>query len=129
MTATLCLGPLLFNWPAEQRRDFYFRIADEAPVDVVYFGEVVCGKRTPLFDAYFDRVLERLRAAGIPSRPYFAPIHMQPYFQERFDYHPGDFPVVGGLGRRSLALPFSGVMTEAQVELVCERLKAVLAEI
>ncbi|MCH8183272.1 MAG: U32 family peptidase [Proteobacteria bacterium] len=64
MTATLCLGPLLFNWPAEQRRDFYFRIADEAPVDVVYFGEVVCGKRTPLFDAYFKSVVERLRAAG-----------------------------------------------------------------
>lgn len=64
MTATLCLGPLLFNWPAEQRRDFYFRIADEAPVDVVYFGEVVCAKRVPLFDAYFDRVVERLRAAG-----------------------------------------------------------------
>lgn len=64
MTATLCLGPLLFNWPAEQRRDFYFRIADEAPVDVVYFGEVVCAKRTPLFDAYFDSVVERLRTAG-----------------------------------------------------------------
>lgn len=64
MTATLCLGPLLFNWPAEQRRDFYFRIADEAPVDVVYLGEVVCSKRTPLFDAYFDSVAERLRTAG-----------------------------------------------------------------
>lgn len=64
MTATLCLGPLLFNWPAEQRRDFYFRIADEAPVDVVYFGEVVCSKRTAHFDAYFDSVVERLRRAG-----------------------------------------------------------------
>lgn len=64
MTATLCLGPLLFNWPAEQRRDFYFRIADEAPIDVVYFGEVVCAKRVPLFEAYFDQVVERLRAAG-----------------------------------------------------------------
>ena len=37
-------------------------IADEAPVDLVYLGEVVCGKRAPLFDAYFDRVVERLRA-------------------------------------------------------------------
>ncbi len=36
--ASLTLGPVLFNWPAETWRDFYFRIADEAPVDIVYLG-------------------------------------------------------------------------------------------
>ena len=29
----LTLGPVLFNWEPERWRDFYFRIADEAPVD------------------------------------------------------------------------------------------------
>ena len=28
----LTLGPLFFHWPAERLRNFYFRIADEAPV-------------------------------------------------------------------------------------------------
>jgi len=28
----LTLGPVLFNWQPERWRDFYFRIADEAPV-------------------------------------------------------------------------------------------------
>ncbi len=42
MTATLSLGPVLFNWDAEDKRDFYFRIADEALLDAVYVGEVVC---------------------------------------------------------------------------------------
>ncbi|MFQ5783865.1 MAG: U32 family peptidase [Alphaproteobacteria bacterium] len=60
----LTLGPLLFNWPATKRRDFYFGIADEAPVDVVYLGEVVCSKRTPLFEAYLSEVAERLVRAG-----------------------------------------------------------------
>ena len=39
--SALTLGPLLFNWKLERRRDFYFRVADEAPVDCVYLGEVV----------------------------------------------------------------------------------------
>ncbi len=41
---------------------------------------------------------------------------------ERFGYRPGDFPVTEDLGARSLALPFSGVMTEEQVTLVCDAL-------
>jgi collagenase-like PrtC family protease len=45
-------------------RDFYFRIADEAPVDVVYLGEVVCPKRAPFFEPYLPEVAERLAAAG-----------------------------------------------------------------
>ena len=47
--SALTLGPLLYNWKPEVRRDFYFRIADEAPVDCVYLGEVVCAKREPFF--------------------------------------------------------------------------------
>ena len=31
----LTLGPVLFNWAPEKWRDFYLRIADEAPVDSV----------------------------------------------------------------------------------------------
>ncbi len=60
----LTLGPLLFNWSPEKFRDFYFRIADEAPVDSVYIGEVVCSKRAPFFDPVIPDVVERLAAAG-----------------------------------------------------------------
>ncbi len=62
--SALTLGPILFNWKREQRRDFYFRIADEAPVDCVYLGEVVCSKREPFFIADLPEIVERLRAAG-----------------------------------------------------------------
>jgi collagenase-like PrtC family protease len=60
----LTLGPLLFNWPAERRRDFYARIADEAPIDVVYLGEVVCSKRAPFVDPLLPEIAERLERAG-----------------------------------------------------------------
>ncbi len=74
-------------------------------------------------------VMAGLEARGVPSRPYFNPIHLQPYFAERFGYRPGAFRVAEELGQRSLALPFSSVMGEAQVEWVCQALGDVLREI
>ena len=62
--SALTLGPILFNWKPEKRRDFYFRIADEAPIDCVYLGEVVCSKREPFFVDDLPAIAERLRAAG-----------------------------------------------------------------
>lgn len=62
--AEITLGPVLFNWQPERWRDFYFRIADEAPVETVYLGEVVCSKRAPLTEAYLQDIAERLKAAG-----------------------------------------------------------------
>lgn len=63
-STTLTLGPVLFNWSAESWRDFYFRIADEAPVDHVCIGEVVCSKRQPFFADVLPNVIERLERAG-----------------------------------------------------------------
>lgn len=60
----LTLGPLLFHWPRAKRRDFYFRMADEAPVDCVHLGEVVCSKREPFAAPDIEEIAERLRAAG-----------------------------------------------------------------
>lgn len=60
----LTLGPVFFHWPAERLADFYCRIADEAPVDRVHVGEVVCGKRMPFSDPVWPDVIERLERGG-----------------------------------------------------------------
>lgn len=73
-----------------------------------------------------DDVMTELAEEGIPSRPYFMPIHLQPFMVEQFGYQEGDFPVTEDLGRRGLALPFSGVMTEEMVKTVCVALEKVL---
>ncbi len=80
------------------------------------------------FDPAIDRdaIARRLEKMGVPVRPYFLPIHLQPYMVDRFGYRPGDFPVTEDLGRRGLALPFSGVMTEDQVDRICRNLRNVL---
>lgn len=61
---SLALGPLLFHWPADKAADFYAAVADEAPVDRVYLGEAVCGRRLPRMRKTFEAAAERLARAG-----------------------------------------------------------------
>jgi len=73
-----------------------------------------------------DALSTALKMLGIPNRPYFIPIHLQPYMVERFGYKIGDYPVTEDLGNRGLAIPFSGVMTEEQVATVCNAVQEVM---
>jgi dTDP-4-amino-4,6-dideoxygalactose transaminase len=70
-----------------------------------------------------EDVIGKLSEQGIPARKYFSPIHLQPFYVERFGYRKGDFPVTERLGEQSLALPFSSIMTEEQVDRVCDSLR------
>jgi dTDP-4-amino-4,6-dideoxygalactose transaminase len=53
-----------------------------------------------------DRLIGQLAEDGVPSRPYFSPIHLQPFYRERFGYRPGQFPVAERVAAGTLALPF-----------------------
>lgn len=60
----LVMGPVLFHWDEDRKKDFYNRIADETDVDTVHVGEVVCAKRMPFFDKHLPDVIERLQRGG-----------------------------------------------------------------
>lgn len=64
MQVELTLGPIPFHWSREEKRDFYARIADEAPVATVYLGEVICSKRAPFFETEIPETAERLERGG-----------------------------------------------------------------
>ena len=53
-----------------------------------------------------DQVIAFLAERGIPSRPYFPSIHLQPFYRERFGFREGDFPHSEAASRSTLALPF-----------------------
>ena len=90
----------------------------EPPAEVDWFVYVVQVDR----DLDRNRLMADLARLGIPSRPYFSPIHLQPFYMSQFGYRPGDFPRTERVASRTLALPFSSLMTEAQVRLVGEAL-------
>ncbi len=71
-------------------------------------------------------VMTDLEERGIPSRPYFTPIHLQPFYRRMFDYKQGDFPITEEVARSTLALPFYGDMRESEVDCVCEALRGAI---
>jgi len=68
------------------------------------------------------KVMASLEAVGVPSRPYFTPIHLQPYYCREFGFREGDFPVTERVAASVLALPFYGNMDEEAVDYVCDAL-------
>lgn len=70
-----------------------------------------------------DAVIEKLDAAGIPARGYFAPIHTQPYIRELLGPDIEPLPVTELVARRTIALPFHNNLSELQIEAVVGALR------
>jgi perosamine synthetase len=69
-----------------------------------------------------DAVMARLGQLGVASRPYFSPIHLQPFYRSMFGYKPGDFPVTERVAASTLALPFSSRLSDEDVAYVADAL-------
>ena len=76
-----------------------------------------------------DLVMTLLAERGIPARPYFSPIHLQPFYRNRFGYDRGDFPESEKAGNSILALPFYTDMKPEEVGLVCDTLAEVVEKV
>ncbi|MFZ5919266.1 MAG: DegT/DnrJ/EryC1/StrS family aminotransferase [Chloroflexota bacterium] len=74
-----------------------------------------------------DAVMAHLHTQGIACRPYFTPIHLQPFYVDKFGYSPGDFPITEAVSASTLALPFHNHLDEATVDLICQNLRQMLS--
>jgi len=74
-----------------------------------------------------DRALARLAERGVPARPYFSPLHLQPYFRSMFGFSEGDFPVTERVAASTLALPFSSRLPDEDVARVADALRDAVA--
>jgi perosamine synthetase len=70
-----------------------------------------------------DWLIGWLADHGIQSRPYFTPIHLQPFYVREFGYKPGDFPITEHVAARTIALPFFTMITPEQQQEVVASLK------
>ena len=70
-----------------------------------------------------DSVIEYLNQEGVQCKPYFTPIHLQPFYRKMFGYKEGDFPVTEDVTGRTIALPFFNNLKEEQIDYVVEKLK------
>ncbi|HHV61369.1 MAG TPA: DegT/DnrJ/EryC1/StrS family aminotransferase [Firmicutes bacterium] len=93
----------------------------------VYVIRVAINEPSPKRQAEVrEHVMSRLQEAGIGCRPYFTPIHLQPFYRKRFGFKEGDFPVTELLGRTSIAIPFHNHLTEEEIDYVAAVLEKAL---
>jgi perosamine synthetase len=73
------------------------------------------------------QVFDELRARGIGVHVHYIPLHLQPYYRERFGHRRGDFPNAEAYYDSALTIPLFPAMTDPQVERVIETVLDVVA--
>jgi dTDP-4-amino-4,6-dideoxygalactose transaminase len=71
--------------------------------------------------------IQELKARNIGASVHFIPIHLHPYYRDRYGYSPGDFPVAYAHYQRLVSLPLNPRMTDADLDSVVEAVAEILA--
>lgn len=72
-------------------------------------------------------IFRALRAEGLGVNVHYIPVHLHPYYRERFGSGPGDFPVCEDAYERMISLPLFHAMTDSDLADVVEAVNKVLA--
>ncbi len=65
-----------------------------------------------------DEVLNRLQEKQVGVAVNYRAIHLLTYYQNRYQFKPGAFPVAESIGDRTLTIPLYPKLTDAEVEYV-----------
>lgn len=84
----------------------------------MYAVSVDAGKR--------DRIVEELAERGIETRLSFPPVHMQPFYRERFGCRETDLPISAGAWKKLIDIPLWAGMGKERQEFVIESVKELL---
>lgn len=76
-----------------------------------------------------NKIIKYLNEQGVQCKPYFTPIHLQPFYKKMFGYKEGDFPVTEDVSSRTIALPFFSNLKEEQIDYVVAKLKKGIGKI
>ena len=75
-----------------------------------------------------DAFMEELRKRNIGASVHFIPNHLQPYYRDRYDLRPEQFPVAQREFERMLSLPLSPAHTDEDIADVIEAVTEIVRE-
>ena len=73
------------------------------------------------------RLYDFLHQRRIHAQVHYIPVHLQPWYRDRFGTGPGDCPRAEAYYQGCLSLPLAPVLTESDVHRVCDALHAFMA--
>jgi dTDP-4-amino-4,6-dideoxygalactose transaminase len=71
--------------------------------------------------------IRQLTARNIGSSVHFIPIHLHPYFRDKYGYQPTDFPITLDAYERLLTIPLHPRLTDQDVHDVTEAISEIIA--
>ncbi len=86
------------------------KLAEVEEVQVPFIADYVSRMSWFVYVVRLDRGIDRnkvikyLNEEGVQCKPYFTPIHLQPFYRKMFGYKEGDFPVTLGCGGKDNCL-------------------------
>jgi dTDP-4-amino-4,6-dideoxygalactose transaminase len=75
-----------------------------------------------------NQLIEALRENQIGTSVHFIPLHLHPYYRDKFGYKPGDFPNATAVFERIVSLPIYPKMTEGEVERVVGAVRSIATQ-
>lgn len=74
-----------------------------------------------------EEVYRALRAEGLGVNVHYIPVHLHPYYRERFGYRGGEFPIAEAAYRQLISLPMFHGMSDEDVDDVTTAVAKVMA--
>lgn len=75
-----------------------------------------------------DRFIEMMSERGIGTSVHFIPLHLHPYWRDKYGFRPEDFPEALDAYRRCVSLPIYTRMTDGDVSRVVEAVTEILTK-
>jgi len=72
-------------------------------------------------------VISEMKQVGINTSVHWMPLHMHPYYQQKLDCKPSDFPCAASIYPELISLPLYPDLKVEEVEYVCSSLKHIIA--
>ena len=73
-----------------------------------------------------DELLDALSAQGIGTGVHYRGVHLHPYYRDKYDLVPERFPIATSISERTLSLPLSPKVTDADQDDVVGALRGLL---
>ncbi len=73
-----------------------------------------------------DTFIERMFAAGIGCSVHYIPLHLQPYWRDRYDLRPEQFVHSQKAYERMISIPLYTAMTDVQVQRVIDTVTGIV---
>lgn len=75
-----------------------------------------------------NEFITRLKERGVHCSVHFIPLHLHPFYREKFNHRRGDFPVAERVYESVVSLPFYPAMSEEEVRYLAAAVRATIEQ-